>query len=87
LWGVHFVDVDIVDRGFGYGRVEPGEQLFEGFVFAAAEHGNRLASLLGDGHGADGLYVSDDDLTVFGELVDVRVHGNGERRSVVLGRV
>jgi len=45
LRSVHFVDVDIVDRGFGYGRVEPGEQLFEGFILAPAEHGNRLASL------------------------------------------
>jgi hypothetical protein len=36
---VHFVDVDIIDRGFGDGGVEAGEQLLEGLVLAAAEHG------------------------------------------------
>ena len=33
---VDFVDVDIVDGGFGDGGVEAGEQLLEGFIFAPA---------------------------------------------------
>jgi len=44
LRSVHFIDVNIVDRSFGDGRIEPGEQLFEGFVLAPAEHGDCLAS-------------------------------------------
>ena len=87
LRSVDFVDVDIVDGGLGDGRVEAGEQLLEGFVLAPAEHGQGLASLGSDGYAADGLDVSDDDLAVLGELVDVRVHGDGEGRSVVGGWV
>ena len=83
LRSVHFVDVDIVDGGFGDGGVEAGEQLLEGFVLAPAEHGYGLPSLGGDGNAANGFDVSDDDLAVLGEFVDMRVHGDGEGRSVV----
>ena len=84
---VDFVDVDIVDGGFGDGGVEAGEQLLEGFVLAPAEHGQGLAALGGDGNAADGFDVSDDDLAVLGELIDVWVHGDCEGRSVEGGRV
>ena len=74
LRSVDYVDVDIVDSGFGDCSLEAGEQLLEGFVLASSEHGYGLASLGSDGHAADGLDVSDDDLAVLGKFIDVRVH-------------
>lgn len=41
LPGVHFVDVDMVDRGLSDGHVEPGEQLFEG-LWALSKRGDAI---------------------------------------------
>jgi hypothetical protein len=49
---VHFVDIDIVDGCASDGRVETGEELPEALILAAAEHGNGLATLCSDRHGA-----------------------------------
>ena len=81
---VDFVDIDIIDGCAGDGCIEAGEELLKGLILAAAEHGDGLATLCSDCHGAHWFDVPDDDLTVFGERVDVRIHRDSEGRRVVL---
>jgi hypothetical protein len=66
---VHFVDIDIVDCRAGDGCVETGEELLKALIRAAAEHGDGLATLCSDCHGAHWFDVPDDDLTVVGVLL------------------
>ena len=87
VWSVHFVDVDMIDRCTGDGCVEAGEELLEGLVFSPAKYGHGLASLCGDRHGAGWFDVADDDLTMFGERVEVGIHRDGEGRCVVVGGI
>ena len=68
---VHFVDIDIVDRRACDGCIGAGEELLNGLTLAAAEHSSGLATLYSDRHGAQWFDVAYDDLTVFGERVDV----------------
>jgi hypothetical protein len=44
--------------------------VLKGLIFAAAEHGNGVATLWTDRHAAHWFYVPDDDLTAFGKRVD-----------------
>jgi hypothetical protein len=66
---VHFVDIDIVDRCAGDGCVEAGEELLRVSFLRQRGRANGLATLCSDRHGAK--WFHDDDLTVFGELVEI----------------
>ena len=72
---VHFIDADFIDRGAGDSPVKTSEELFEGLMFAASEHGDSFTPFGGDGDAANRLQVPDHNLAVFGELIDVRVDG------------
>jgi hypothetical protein len=71
--------------------------LLEALILAAAEHGNGLATLCGDRHGAHWFHVPDDDLTMFGEASmfgyieiakgDASYSVGSKRLVVTLGRV
>ena len=84
---VDFVDVDTIRGGVCDGGIETCEELLEGFALAAAKHGQGLASFGGDGHGADGVDQADHDLSTLGERIEIGIHGDGERRQIVLGGI
>jgi hypothetical protein len=74
---VHFVDIDIVDGCASDGRVETGEELLDALILAAAEHGNGLATICSDRHGAHWFHGNDCD----GPCVRLRCCASGIREE------
>jgi len=51
--GVDLVGIDIFIESFGDGLIKPGQQLREGSSLAAAEHGQAVVAVGGNGDAAD----------------------------------
>ena len=69
--GVDLVGEDVLGDGESYGEVQSGEKFGKCFVVAAAEHGDAIASVGGDGDGADGFQDAEGDLSVVDEGSEV----------------
>src|SRR5881296_168516 len=75
---VDFVGKDVVGVGFGDRPVQAGQQLEEGFAWAAHPHGQGLAFVVGDGRAPHRADLADGDLAMVNQFGDARP-GQGRR--------